>query len=33
MEKFFPEALITGYEPLIAGMQNDAKDRLSSRPR
>lgn len=27
MEKFFPEAMVTGYEPLIAGMQNDAKDR------
>lgn len=27
MEKFFPEAMVTGYEPLIAGMQNDPKDR------
>jgi hypothetical protein len=27
MEKFFPEAMVTGYEPLIAAMQNDAKDR------
>ncbi len=27
MEKFFPEAMVTGYEPLIAAMPNDAKDR------
>lgn len=27
MEKYFPEALVTGYEPLVAAMQNDAKDR------
>jgi len=27
MEKFFPEAMVTGYEPLVAVMQNDAKDR------
>lgn len=27
MEKYFPEAIVTGYEPLIAAMQNDAKDR------
>lgn len=27
MEEYFPEALVTGYEPLIAAMQNDAKDR------
>lgn len=27
MEKYFPEAMVTGYEPLIAGMQNDTKDR------
>jgi predicted nucleic acid-binding protein len=27
MEKFFPEAMVTGYESLVAGMQNDAKDR------
>ena len=27
MENFFPEAMVTGYEPLIAGMQNDPKDR------
>lgn len=27
MEKFFPEAMVTGYEPLIAAMQNDTKDR------
>lgn len=27
MEKAFPEAEVTGYEPLIAGMQNDPKDR------
>jgi len=27
MERFFPEAMVTGYEPLIAEMQNDMKDR------
>jgi hypothetical protein len=27
MERFFPEAMVTGYEPLIDAMQNDAKDR------
>lgn len=27
MERFFPEAMVTGYEPLITAMQNDAKDR------
>jgi predicted nucleic acid-binding protein len=27
MEKAFPEAEVTGYDPLIAGMQNDPKDR------
>lgn len=27
MERFFPEAMVTGYEPLIPAMQNDAKDR------
>lgn len=27
MEEHFPEALVTGYEPLVAGMLNDAKDR------
>jgi predicted nucleic acid-binding protein len=27
MEHFFPEAMVTGYEPLIAAMQNDMKDR------
>lgn len=27
MEQFFPEAMVTGYEPLIGAMQNDAKDR------
>jgi hypothetical protein len=27
MEKFFPEAMVTGYEPLVAVMQNDANDR------
>jgi len=27
MEKFFAEAMVTGYEPLVAVMQNDAKDR------
>ncbi|MGC4083932.1 MAG: hypothetical protein QM736_17935 [Vicinamibacterales bacterium] len=27
MERFFPEAMVTGYEPLIAAMQNDIKDR------
>ena len=27
MEKFLPEAMVTGYEPLVAVMQNDAKDR------
>jgi hypothetical protein len=26
MEKYFPEAMVTGYEPLIAG-RNDTKDR------
>lgn len=27
MERFFPEAMVTGYEPLIADMRNHAKDR------
>lgn len=27
MEQFFPEAMVTGYEALIAVMQNDTKDR------
>jgi predicted nucleic acid-binding protein len=27
MEKFFPEAIVSGYEPLVAAIQNDAKDR------
>jgi predicted nucleic acid-binding protein len=27
MEKYFPEALVTGYEALVAAMQNDVKDR------
>lgn len=27
MDKYFPEALVTGYEPLIAAMQNQFKDR------
>jgi predicted nucleic acid-binding protein len=27
MEHFFPEAMVTGFEPLIAAMQNDMKDR------
>lgn len=27
MEKYFPEAAVTGYEPLIAAMQNNPKDR------
>jgi hypothetical protein len=27
MEKFFPEAMVTGYEPLVAAMKNHAKDR------
>jgi hypothetical protein len=27
MERFFPEAMVTGYEPLIAAMQNEMKDR------
>jgi len=27
MERFFPEAMVTGYEPLISEMQNDPKDR------
>lgn len=27
MEKYFPEAAVTGYEPLVAGLMNDAKDR------
>jgi len=27
METFFPEALVIGYEPLVAAMQNDVKDR------
>lgn len=27
MERAFPEAMVTGYEPLIAAMQNDVKDR------
>jgi hypothetical protein len=27
MERFFPEAMVTGYEPLIGALQNDRKDR------
>jgi len=27
MEKYFPEAEVTGYEPLIPAMRNEAKDR------
>jgi predicted nucleic acid-binding protein len=27
METYFPEAMVTGYESLVTGMQNDAKDR------
>jgi predicted nucleic acid-binding protein len=27
MERFFPEAMVAGYEPLIVAMQNDVKDR------
>jgi len=27
MENYFPEALVAGHEPLIAALQNDAKDR------
>jgi hypothetical protein len=27
MERYFPEAMVTGYEPLVAAMKNDAKDR------
>jgi predicted nucleic acid-binding protein len=27
MERFFPEAMVAGYETLIPAMQNDAKDR------
>ena len=27
MERFFPEAMVAGYETLIPVMQNDAKDR------
>ena len=27
MEHAFPEAEVTGYESLVAGMQNDPKDR------
>ena len=27
MERLFPEAMVTGYEPLIAAMENDIKDR------
>jgi predicted nucleic acid-binding protein len=27
MEKFFPEAEVTGYASLVAGLQNDKKDR------
>lgn len=27
MEDFFPEAMVTGYEPLVTVMQNDTKDR------
>lgn len=27
MTEAFPEAMVTGYEPLIAAMKNDAKDR------
>lgn len=27
METYFPDALVTGYEPLVGAMQNDPKDR------
>ena len=27
MEEFFPEAMVTGYEPLTTAMRNDSKDR------
>ena len=27
MEREFPEAMVTGYEPLVAAMKNDEKDR------
>jgi hypothetical protein len=27
MEAYFPEALVTGYSDLVAGLQNDKKDR------
>jgi predicted nucleic acid-binding protein len=27
MEQYFPEAEVTGYQPLMAAMRNDAKDR------
>lgn len=27
IQSYFPEAEVTGYQPLIAAMQNDAKDR------
>lgn len=27
MENHFPEALVTSYEPLVSGLQNDVKDR------
>jgi hypothetical protein len=27
LERFFPEAIVTGYEPLVAAVRNDAKDR------
>ena len=27
MERVFPEAMVTGYEPLVAALRNDAKDR------
>lgn len=27
MERYFPEAMVTGFEPLIASMSNDPKDR------
>jgi predicted nucleic acid-binding protein len=27
MRRFFPEAMVTGYEPLVAAMENDPKDR------
>src|SRR3954447_8506311 len=27
MERYFPDAEVTGYEPLVAGLTNDEKDR------